>query len=159
MKAECVRQVRRFYEAHRQSLYSYALALTSSREAAEDAVHTAFCGLLERGEAPLELRPYMFRCVRNAAVDGLRERRAVEADLLERPGPRADGMDDGLRETLGRALALLSEDERGCVVLKVWESMTFREIGESLGVPLNTASSWYHRALEKMRAVLEDEVL
>ena len=70
--------VREFYEHNAQALFTYALALTSCRVAAEDAVHDAVCRILGRPALPAELRPYAFKCVRNAAVDAQRRARASE---------------------------------------------------------------------------------
>jgi RNA polymerase sigma-70 factor (ECF subfamily) len=42
------------------------------------------------------------------------------------------------------------------VFLKVYEGLTFREIGERLGEPANTASSRYRYAMEKLRRVLAE---
>ena len=76
--------VRELYEQGSQALFTYALALTGCRSAAEDAVHDALCRVLARPALPAELRPYVFRCVRNAAIDARRRARAVEpASVLE----------------------------------------------------------------------------
>jgi RNA polymerase sigma-70 factor (ECF subfamily) len=148
-------QVRDAYQAHREGLFGYALALTGSQAAAEDAVQAAFFGLLLAGRMPREPRPYLFRAVRNAAVDCRR---------LDRQGTRAEETaedpacvphpvrDHALRE----ALAALARAEREIIVLKVLAGLTFAEIAEVHGVPLNTAASWYRRGVEKLRSLLED---
>lgn len=55
-------------------------------------------------------------------------------------------------EALIAALAALPEEQRSVVHLHVWEDMTFREIGELLGLPTQTIASRYRYALDKLRA-------
>lgn len=154
MSESFVDQIRRFYEANRQELYTYALALTRNRELAEDAIHGAFASVLKRGRAPRELRPYMFRSVRNAALDGLKARGNgyTEDSIFENrvePDPARSLMMD-------EALGTLGEDEREAVVLKVYSGMTLKEIAKVKKVSINTVASWYRRGLQKLRVELEE---
>src|ERR1700690_1383612 len=82
MNVACVEQLRRFYESNRQELFSYSLVVTHNREAAEDAIHNAFQRLLRRGSVPDDLRPYVFRCVRNAAMDDHRQGKRREESIF-----------------------------------------------------------------------------
>lgn len=43
------------------------------------------------------------------------------------------------------------------ILLKAWQGLTFREIGEVRGQPANSAASLYRRGLEKLRALLVEE--
>jgi RNA polymerase sigma-70 factor (ECF subfamily) len=40
------------------------------------------------------------------------------------------------------------------VHLKIWESLTFREIGAALGTPMHTAASRYRYAIDKLRTTI-----
>ncbi len=147
-------EVRRFYEAERAVLYTYALAITGAPEAAEDAVHAALERLLRRGSAPRELRPYVFRAVRNAALDHHR-RPTPEALETAAQGPAA--LDDpALRPTLVGCLARLGRDEREVVLLKAVGGFTLREIAAVRRRSQNTVASWYRRGLERLRRMLEE---
>lgn len=155
MNQTFVEQLRRFYESHRQELYTYSLALTRNREAAEDAIHNAFQGLLRRGSAPAELRPYVFRCVRNAAMDDLRRTTGRESELFVAPDGHA--VDLNLRAELNTLFAQLSDDERETIVLKVFDAMTFQEIADLRNVSINTTASWYRRGMEKLKTLWMEE--
>ena len=72
MNAMETEALRAFYVGTRQQLYTYAVSITGNRESAEDAIHGVFEQLLRQGYMPGDLRPYIFRCVRNAALDDLR---------------------------------------------------------------------------------------
>jgi RNA polymerase sigma-70 factor (ECF subfamily) len=155
-----VEQMRRVYEEHRQELFTYALALTRDRAAAEDAIHNAFARLLRRGTAPADLRPYVFRCVRNAAIDGQRQGRRHEDGIFALASD-ADALapaDSGIAEEVERLLAELSADEREAIVLKVVDALTLQEVADVRGVSVNTAASWYRRGLEKLRVLWEEKI-
>jgi RNA polymerase sigma-70 factor (ECF subfamily) len=56
------------------------------------------------------------------------------------------------------ALNQLPGDQREVVVMKIWGALTFAQIGEALGIPLNTAASRYRYALSRLGAELSEEV-
>ncbi len=151
MQTDLAETLRMFYVSHRQELFTYALSLTGCPMGAEDAVQTAFSRVLQRGRAPSELRPYLFRCVRNAAMDeGRARQRASRNDSIFNGVHAAQG-DSRLRLEVEELFATLTADEREAVVLKVYSGMTFEEIGGVRGVPLQTAASWYRRGMSKLR--------
>jgi RNA polymerase sigma-70 factor (ECF subfamily) len=157
MDGEFYSRVHRFYETNRQGLYTYALSLTRDREAAEDAVQAAVSSLLQRGTLPADIRPYVFRSVRNAVVDGARAQRHGEAALLD-PAAATNGQDPTRVRLLEQCLARLSDEERETVVLKALNGLTFREIAAIRKRTVNTVASWYRRGLAKMRTVLEEDL-
>jgi len=148
-------QVRACYRENRQGLFTYALTLTGNRAAAEDAAHSAICGLLGRRRMPDEVRPYLFRAVRNAAVDHWRRDQArVDPIFQDSAAAQSPEQSLGLEQCLNR----LGDDERETIVLKIYQGMTFSEIGEVRGQPANTAASHYRRGLQKMKVMLEEDV-
>ena len=51
----------------------------------------------------------------------------------------------------------LGDSEREAIVMKIYNGMTFDELGQVHGVSLNTAASWYRRGLEKLRKLMKEE--
>ncbi len=154
MRDPFVEHLRHLYESSRAELYMYALSITRHPQRAEDAVQTAFCAMLRTKRPPLELRPYVFRCVRNAALDAqARETRDAEvAPLFDReaaPDPALPALMDDL-------LAQLHPDQRETIVMKTYAGLTLREIAEAREVSINTAASWYRRGLERLRELMEE---
>jgi RNA polymerase sigma-70 factor (ECF subfamily) len=150
-------RVRRFYRENRQGLYTYALSLTRDREAAEDAVQAAIFRLLRRAMLPRDLRPYVYRCVRNAAVDGYRRQGTGKARLLDPEAAGPERSDPTRVRLLEQCLDCLPKEERETVVLKALNGLTFREIATVRKATLSTVASRYRRGLEKMRRRLEEE--
>ena len=153
-----VEGLRTVYELYRTELYIFALSITRCNQSAEDAVHEAFRKVLGKGYAPEALRPYLFRCVRNAALDELRSvkrrgrRDSIFASAQENgsiaPALSASEMDEFLER--------LSPDERECIVLKMYSGLSFKEIAETRRASPNTVASWYRRGLQKLRAHFEE---
>src|ERR1051325_8053408 len=140
----------RLYDQCGASLYRYALMILADSAAAADVVHDVFVALL-RQAAVDNLEHYVRRAVCNEFYDVLRRRRTsslADAPLLEPAG--AD--DPDLRIALVRALRELPPEQREGVHLKVYEGMTFQEIGDTIGDSINPVASRYRYALEKMRA-------
>jgi RNA polymerase sigma-70 factor, ECF subfamily len=158
MQESFVEQLRCFYESNRRELYTYSLALTRNREAAEDAIHDAFQRLLRRGSAPADLRPYVFRCVRNAAIDDLRRERRREDGIFDLPSNTDPVPARQLGAELQRVLGQLSEDERETIVLKILDGMTLQEIADLRDASINTVASWYRRGMEKLKVLWMEEV-
>ena len=52
------------------------------------------------------------------------------------------------------ALNELPPEQRSVAHLKLWLDMTFEEIAETQGIPLNTAASRYRYAIDKLRTRL-----
>ncbi len=158
MSATVSEALRVFYVENRQQLYTYAVALAGQREAAEDAIHQAFHRLLQSDRLPTELRPYVFRCVRNAVLDQFRRARVRAAEPAAGPEPAEVRPPDAVLQDreLDAQLRRLSPDEREVIVLKIYDGFTFQEISDLREVPLPTVASWYRRGLEKLRGLLTD---
>lgn len=157
MATDLAEALRLFFASHRQELFTFALSLTRCPMGAEDAVQTAFSQVLQRNRAPRELRPYLFRCVRNAAMDDGRARQRAGTDVSIFNGVPVVREDARLRLEVEELFGTLTPDEREAVVLKVYSGMTFDEIATVRGVPLQTAASWYRRGLAKLRAAWTQE--
>jgi RNA polymerase sigma-70 factor (ECF subfamily) len=158
MRADEIDMLRSQYELLRQELFTYALALTRSRESAEDAIQNVFRNLLKKYRLPRDLRPYLFRAIRNAAMDEHRAhaRAASFESFLECSGRRDNGHNPAIARELESLLTQINEQERECIVLKIYNGLTFAEIAEVCGVSVNTASSWYRRGLEKLRGMMKE---
>ena len=150
----------RIYRNHRQPLYTCALAVTRCPQRAEDALQEAFYRLFRLEQAPDNLKAYVFRAVRNAAVDIVRRSPPPSEPLSPfifnpEDSPRETAEKREFKRRVAEARLTLSEDERETIVQHLWGELTFQEIAQLRGSPLGTISSWYRRGMEKLRARLE----
>jgi len=123
---------------------------------AEDIVQDAFVRFW-RKEHSIQNRGLLYATVRSVALDLLRRdtrraRREANASLeMEHTtGPQFD-FDDGAQQALATAVDLLPVEQREVLVMKIWNELTFAEIGEALGISQNTAASRYRYALAALK--------
>jgi RNA polymerase sigma-70 factor, ECF subfamily len=148
------------FREYSSALFVSALAVTGHPERAEDAVQEAFYRLFRLERTPRHLKAYVFRTVRNAAVDEIRRQRPGEFDGWQSlfdpvDGPGVAVAKNELKHRVAEALASLSDDQRETVVNHLWAGLTFREIAHARETSVNTAKSWYRRGVEKLASLLE----
>ena len=153
-------RLERFFLEHSFQLFVCALAVTGCAGRAEDAVQEAFCRLFRLRHTPRHLKAYVFRSVRNAAVDQLRRTPPGELGITETLFDPADdpgktATDNEFRRNVALAMRSLTDDQRETVIQHLYAGLSFREIAVSREVPVNTVSSWYRRGIEKLRKLLE----
>jgi RNA polymerase sigma-70 factor (ECF subfamily) len=155
---------RRVLKLHGAALLLFARQWTATRGDAEDAVQDGFVKFWKtRANARDELA-YLYACVRGAAMDqsrGRRRRAAHEHAASQHADEPAFeiALENAERNALVEAaIKQLPGDQREVVVMKIWGGLTFAQVGEALGIPLNTAASRYRYALARLEAELSEEV-
>jgi RNA polymerase sigma-70 factor (ECF subfamily) len=147
------------YRLHRRSLFLTAWNVLRCPSLAEDAVHSAFVRLTELPVAPRQPKLYVIRAVRNAAIDlaRIRGRRQEEEIPVDEPHPHfvARAAETDSLAAAHIALAQLDEKSREVIELHLHGRLTFQEIAAICDEPLQTVTSRYRRALEKLRQLLE----
>lgn len=143
-------QIRKLYEQHRRGLFAYACSFVSSFASAEDALHQVFERLV-RGDLEIEgeAAPYLYRAVRNVALNQIRNR-SREVNLEDGWLDSPSGMEQAGFE-LQASLKVLPEEQREVILLHVWGEMSFEEVATALGISPNTAASRYRYGLSKLR--------
>lgn len=160
--------LRSIYDRYSSSLFRYALALTGSVDDAQDAVQEVFARVTSEWRHMMEVRnmkAYLFRATRNSAYSVLRKRRrgkalhdAICADLAAICVPHARQVSATII-SIREAFNLLSTEQREVLVLKILNQLTFKEIAEATGIPMNTVSARYRYGIIKLRHALGTEIL
>ncbi len=160
--------------AYERVVYSVALRLSSRPADAEDLAAEAFLhayralrGYDAERISTLALRPWLLTILRNVARNAVRDaaRRPAPPPAFEpaeghTSGPSAEQQieqDDVARE-LGAVLAQLPETQRTAVVLRHVVGLPASEVAEVLGCPDGTAKSHISRGLQRLRALLTEQV-
>ncbi len=142
------------------ALLLFARRWTSSRAEAEDIVQDAFVRFWRRQHA-IGNRALLYATVRSTALDRLRsdQRRARrEAAVALEGEPHFEPQFGELEESqqlLAQAVERLPGEQREVVILKIWNELTFAEIGQVLEISQNTAASRYRYALGALRKNLQ----
>jgi len=142
------------------ALLLFARRWTNCRADAEDIVQEAFVRFWRRQHS-IENRALLYATVRSTALDRLRSdqrrarREAMAADdSAETFDPPFLAMDEG-QQLLAAAVERLPNEQREVLVLKIWNDLTFAEIGNVLEISQNTAASRYRYALGTLRKTLQ----
>lgn len=149
------------YDQYADRLYHYLLTLLRSETDAEDVLQGLFLKLIRMGnkmKSIKNLTAYLFASARNEALRIINQKKESQEGkeelgkiMLVEAGP-----DTTIEETesVNRALINLPQEQREVVVLKVYQGLSFKEISELLGIPLDTAASRYRYAIEKLRELI-----
>jgi RNA polymerase sigma-70 factor (ECF subfamily) len=137
-------------------LVLFARQWTRSAADAEDVVQEAFVKFWRRNH-DIANRGLLYATVRSVALDLLRRdsrraRREATAlsDADQSVQPTFEIEDDSQRAMVG-AIDLLPGEQREVLVMKIWNDLTFAEIGSALGISQNTAASRYRYALAALK--------
>ncbi len=148
-------QLGRWFDAYGARLELYALQWLPSAQAA-DAVQEVFLRLWQLGQEPADVAAWLFTAARNAAISHVRSAaRRRSRELLasqDRPDwflPDASAAIDAAAAK--RMLMDLGAEQRELVILKIWGSLSFRQISEVVARPLTTIRREYVAALDAMR--------
>lgn len=134
-----------------------AIALTGSRQDAEDLLQAAVERYLRRRRRVDDLEAYLRRTLYNLAADGWRRREIFRRSRpllfsLPNDGAGADPVTTvDLRDALVRALRELPPRQRAVLVLHYWEHLTQAETARVLGCSEGTVKSAASRGLARLR--------
>jgi len=140
-----------------QRLHRYAVTITRKQHDADDVVQHVLLQiagnprLLSRAENPWH---YLLQMVRNRSLWVVRERKkafpfAGICDLVTRRSVDELELEDTFR-VVWAALRKLPTEQSEVVLLKVWEELTFAQIGTMLNMTPSTAASRYRYAMGKL---------
>jgi RNA polymerase sigma-70 factor, ECF subfamily len=145
------------YHTYAAGLLRLATRLMGSASDAEDVVQDLFVGLpealggyKERGH----FLPWLKRGLVRLTLTRLRKRRNRRETDLKFAGGVVD-RSVGAAAGLARALDQLTQEQRTIVVLKAIEGYSHNEIADLLRIRRNTSEVRYHRALLRLRELLE----
>jgi RNA polymerase sigma-70 factor, ECF subfamily len=141
-------------------LYGIARNILRDAELAEDATQEALVRAWRDLPALRDAERFdawLYRLLVNACADVGRRRRRWRAEItvvstepseLDRATELAD------RDELERGLRRLTDAQRGVLVMSFYLGLSHAELAEILGIPVGTAKSRLHYAIEALRAAL-----
>jgi RNA polymerase sigma-70 factor, ECF subfamily len=162
------------FEAHADELFRHCLLRLSDRDRALDLTQEAFLRALkyvEKGETIQNGRAFLYRILNNLIVDEYRKSKSQSLDALlenEEAFPHLEheylkDPVDALEQAVIRfdsvrvleALKHLAEPYKSAIVFRYINGLSPTEIAETTGEQENAISVRIHRALKKLKTVLE----
>ncbi|MEK6230427.1 MAG: sigma-70 family RNA polymerase sigma factor [Luteolibacter sp.] len=156
--------LRHIFDAEESPLLRYAHGLTGQRETAEDIVQDAFMRLHSHWNEVEKPRPWLFRCVRNLALNHLRNNKrntSLEASPQDSKEWESKSPDPettlGKLETIGTLqllIAELPEPDRTLVSLKYLSGLKYDEIARQTNLTVSNVGYQLHHSLKSLATSL-----
>jgi RNA polymerase sigma-70 factor (ECF subfamily) len=155
-------------QEHGAAVRGYLRGVVGRLDWIDDLVQEVFCrawqgrrGYEERGHA----RAYLLQIADRAACDRFRRGKSERTlgdevwELSERTHQVNNPFENAARseaaKRLDAALDQLSPVQKRALLLRYYGELSFQEIADTLGCPLNTALSHCHRGLQALRTYFE----
>jgi RNA polymerase sigma-70 factor (ECF subfamily) len=152
------------YTSH---IYNYSFRFVgefNASDVTQDIFIKVWKNLKNFDENKSSFKTWIFTITRNTIIDFLRKRKIrVFSDLDTEDENFSESLEDESllpneilekledEKFLNNLVEKLSDKYKEVLILYYQEEMTFKEIGEMLGKPLNTVKSYHHRAILKLR--------
>jgi RNA polymerase sigma factor (sigma-70 family) len=140
---------------HKDAVFRHLLRLARGREQAEDLCQETFLRFyraLHKFDRARPLPPYLLKIAANLCHDGRGPRLALvgeeEADSAAEWGALEQKAIEDIQHRR------LRREYREVLSLRYDSGLSYREIGEVIGVGEGTVATWLHRALEELRGML-----
>lgn len=158
---------------HLKRVYGFAYTFVRNRADAEDITQDVFVKVwrkLGTFDQTKLFRPWLYRIVRNTALDFLKKKSAIpfsnfdrvegdnwlEQSIVDESQQLEVAADRTLwADKLGTALPQLAPKYAEVISLYHQKDLNFREIAEYLGKPLNTVKSRYRRGIVALKKLLK----
>jgi RNA polymerase sigma factor (sigma-70 family) len=165
------------YARYHRRIHAYVMGMVKDHGRAEDVTQEVFVSALRRmreTERPIAFKPWIYEIAKNACIDQFRRsRRAEEVSLEADEGlaPSDYGRLVGSDPTPDAAVAAkqdldhlcgafggLSDAHHEILVMREFEGMSYREIGERLGMSRPAVESTLFRARRRLTEEYDDLV-
>ncbi len=143
------------FESEESGLLRYALGLVGRRPVAEELVQEAFLRLHQAWDEVENPRAWLYRSLRNLALNHLRDH-PLETELTEetgsadaRPAPEQLGRDEAIG-TVRLLLAELPEADRHLIRLKYHDDLKYQDISRHTGLSVGNVGYRLHHLLKTL---------
>ena len=161
--------LRRIYEKYKDYLLILAVGLVNNSSIAEDIVHdvfTSFVQNIKKFRLTGTLKGYLGTCVANRARNVNKTKRhtnletnSAEYGELNLNEPISTITCNEQLQQLNSAMSQLPYDQREVIMLHFQAGLTFQQIAQEHGISVNTIKSRYKYGIEKLRTILDEELI
>jgi RNA polymerase sigma-70 factor (ECF subfamily) len=159
----------RIYDKYETYLITVATALLNNTHAAEDVLHDFFISFVKSSDKIKlsgNLKAYLATCVANLARNRIKRMQLEPISLGDKDSIESTSLEPDLlaiqeEETamLNQAISQLPYEQREVIVLHLQGGMRFSQIAKLRSSSVNTIRSRYRYGLEKLRSLLNSEVI
>ncbi len=156
---------KQYFMEYADRVYRFAYLKVLDKEKAEDVTSEVFRKMLEQDNLKEEtVKAWLLTVARNQLFDGFRKNKGKQFEDIEdfehteaeESNYEKELLNEQLIEEVRLQLENLDPEVREVIALKIWEEMTFVEIGEVLGMSESNAKYRYYKGIEQIKASLPD---
>jgi RNA polymerase sigma-70 factor (ECF subfamily) len=161
--------IERALSDYESPLVGYALGFVHDVERARDIVQDTFIRLCQQDISKVRdgLKTWLFTVCRNRALDVLRKdsrMSALDESMLEDCEADIASPDQSLDQAertaqLYRYLDRLSDNQKGVILMKFRDGLSYQEIAEATGLGSGNIGFLIHTGLKRLREMLPEEIL
>ncbi len=155
-------------QAHQQAVFRLAYLITGNAADAEDVAQEALIRALHalhRFDTTRPLRPWLLTIASNLARNRRRTigrylaaiRRLVQAEPEAVHDAHAEVVQTGEAQALWQAVRRLRATDQEIIYLRFFLELSEAEAAQAQGIAVGTAKSRLHRALQRLRGVVDSE--
>lgn len=147
---------------HREQVYATAYRMVRSAETAEEIAQETFIRAfkgLRRFRGRASFTTWLYRITMNLCYDELKRRKREsevnpQMDTAPVKTPHEDMMNEERRQWLERHIDALPFKQKSTLTLRIFQGMSFKEIGKSLRCSAGSARVNYRHAILKLKDAL-----
>jgi RNA polymerase sigma factor (sigma-70 family) len=165
--------IQEVFERHRDRLFTYLILLLKNRQLAEDLFQDTLIKVIDtlrsgRYNEEGKFKPWMMRIAHNIVIDHFRQQKKMrlqhsteEFDIFSvmsngDPTREEELVSEQISEDLRGLIAMLPEDRREVLIMRIYAKMPFKEIAWVTNTNLNTAIGKMRYALMHLRKLMEE---
>src|SRR4051794_32029508 len=155
------------YQRYHRRIHAYVMGMVKDHDRAEDVTQEVFVSALRRmreTERPIAFKPWIYEIAKNACIDQFRRTRRTEEVSLQAdegisPGDYLEGSDPAPDDAVAAKQELdnlcgafggLSDTHHEILLLRELEGLSYREIGERMGMSRPAVESTLFRARRRL---------
>jgi RNA polymerase sigma-70 factor (ECF subfamily) len=157
-------------DKHTSSIYNFTLRFVGplyTQDIVQEVFIKVWKNLKSFNRDKSQFKTWLFIITRNTITDYLRKKKSISFSSLDDENFKEENIEDESilqdeifeklqdKKILLKILDELPPNYKLVLTLYYQEDMTFKEIGEVLGKPLNTVKSYHYRALVLLKKKLE----
>jgi len=150
---------------HAQGVMNVIYRMCGNMQVAEDAAQETFIQAwlrLPSYRPQASLKNWLYRIAVNTAIDMLRKEKRILPGEIEdltlrdsKPGPETAAAQSEQAKLVQEAVLTLPDASRAVLVLREFEGLSYKEISESLDIPVGTVMSRLNYARKLLKEKLE----
>ncbi|USG64778.1 sigma-70 family RNA polymerase sigma factor [Brevibacillus ruminantium] len=154
----------RLVDKYKGKIFALLYRMTGQAQDAQDLAQEVFTKAyfqLEKFQPDGNFSAWLYRIAANHCLDELRRRKRTvkttdeEVELIDTETPEEAFLQKETQQVILRQIRELDEEYRSVFILRYIDQLSYREISETMAIPLTTVQMRLHRARKKLREGLE----